>query len=226
VLRTGRKPHRGELPKMADLLPKDSDGKLLGKKVEIEYDVVDLPAWNFGDLVGGPMLRAVLGVLKKMLEGHEDEYPEAMLPLCEISDEAQLIELTKEILDFVTKAMAAHNCRVDEEMLSRALKPIFKDKEQEMIKTIFDEKYEAGVAEGFEKGEVIGFEKGEAKERDLWATDKIETLLQILTNRLSDVPPTIGDKLHTINDIDVLSLLTKVALNCRSLAEFEQALNK
>ena len=67
---------------MADLLPKSSDGKLLGKNVKIEYDVVDLPAWNFGDLVGGPVLRTVLGVLKKMLESHEDEFPEAMLPLC------------------------------------------------------------------------------------------------------------------------------------------------
>jgi hypothetical protein len=170
VLRTGQKPHRGELPKMADLLPKDSDGKLLGKKVEIEYDVVDLPAWNFGDLIGGPVLRAVLGVLKKMLEGHEDEFSEAMLPLREISDEAQLIELTKEILDFVTKAMAAHNCRVDEEMLSRALKPIFKDKEQEMIKTIFDEKYEAGVAEG-----------------------EARAILLVLKTRLGKVPKSTGD---------------------------------
>ena len=69
-------------------------------------------------------------------------------------------------------------------------------------------------------------EKGRDEERDLWVADKIETLLQILTNRLSDVPPTIGDKLRTINDIDVLSQLTRVALNCHSLAEFEQALNK
>jgi hypothetical protein len=186
VLRTGKKPYRGELPKMSDSLPKGCDGNSLGHVPEFKYKVVDLPAWKFGDLIGGPVLRTVLGILKKMFEGHEEEFPEAMLPLGEISDEAQLIELTKEILDFVAKAMAVHNLRVDEAMLSRALKPIFKDKEQEMIKTIFDEKYEAGEAFGFEKGIEKGIEKG-----------RIETLLLILTNRLGgDMPQTVNDKLN------------------------------
>ena len=63
-------------------------------------------------------------------------------------------------------------------------------------------------------------------ERNLWAADKVDTLLQILTNRLYDVPPTIGDKLHAINDIDVLSQLTNVARKCQTLDEFEAALNK
>jgi len=165
-------------------------------------------------LVGDPVLRTVLGILKKMLEGHEDEFPEAMLPLCEISDEAQLIELTKEILDFVAKALAVHNCRVDEEMLSRALKLIFKDKEQEMIKTIFDEKYEAGIATGFEKAS------------NAWATDKIENVLQILTRRIGDVPSSVRDKLHAIHDIDVLGQLTNVAWDCQTFTEFESALNQ
>ena len=78
VLRTAKKPYRVPYPKMADLLPKDSDGKSLGKTVEIEYDVVDLPAWDFDRLVGGTVLRLVLGILKKMLEGHEDEFAEAL----------------------------------------------------------------------------------------------------------------------------------------------------
>ena len=220
VLRTAKEPHRRPLPKMADLLPKDSDGKPLGKMVEIEYDVVDLPAWNFDRLVGGPVLRVVLGILKKMLEGREDEFPDALLPLCEISDEEQKIELTKIVLDFVAKAMAAHNRRVDEVVLSQALKPIFKDKERVMIKTIFDEKYDAGVAVGREEGVAIGFEKAS----NVWVTDKIETLLRILTKRLGEVPSTTRNKLHTVHDLDVLGQLTDVALDCGSLAEFEAAL--
>jgi len=87
-----------------------------------------------------------------------------------------------------------------------------------MIKTIFDEKYEAGVA--------IGIEKGIEKERNAWTTDKFETLLRILTKRFGDVPPTIREKLHTIQDLDVLGQLTDVALDCQSLDEFEKALNK
>ena len=126
-----------------------------------------------------------------------------ILPLLEISDEEQKIELTKEAVDFFVKAFAAHNRRVDEAMLSQALKPIFKDKEQTMIKTIFDEKYEAGVA------------IGEAK-----------AIIKILTRNFGDVPPTVRDKLHTIHDPDVLGQLTDIALDCETFAEFEQVLNK
>ena len=105
-----------------------------------------------------------------------------------------------------------------------------------MIKTIFDEKYEAGVAEGeaigfekgevigFEKGEVIGFEKGEAvgieKERGKGCEKMTETLLRILTKRLGDVPHTVHDKLYAIHDLDVLGQLTDVALDCQSFDEF------
>ena len=74
------------------------------------------------------------------------------------------------------------------------------------------------------EGEVIGFEKGIEKERSVWTTDKIETLLRILTKRLGDVPSTLCDKLHTIHDLDVLGQLTDVALDCQSLTEFETAL--
>ena len=87
VLRTGKKPHRGAYPKMSDLLPRGSDGKPLGKAVEIEYDVIDLPAWNFDKLVGGPVLRLALGILHKMSGGHPDDFPEALLPLLEITNE-------------------------------------------------------------------------------------------------------------------------------------------
>ena len=218
VLRTAKKPYRVPYPRMADLLPKDDEGNPLGKTVEIEYDVVDIPAWDFSRLVGGSVLRLVLGILKKMLEGHEDEFAEALLPLLEISDEEQKIELTKEALDFVVKAFAAHNRRVDEVMLSQALKPIFQDKEQTMIKTIFEEKYEAGVAHG----EATGFEKAS----NAWATDKIENVLQILTRRLGNVTPTVHDRMYTIHDLNVLGSLTEVAWDCQTLAEFEQALNK
>jgi len=68
----------------------------------------------------------------------------------------------------------------------------------------------------------IGREDG----RNLWATDKVDTLLRILTKRLGNVPQTIGDKLHTINDIDALGELTDYALDCQTLDEFEAVLNK
>ena len=75
-------------------------------------------------------------------------------------------------------------------------------------------------------GRVEGFTEGEAKERNLWATDKAETLLRILARNFGEVPSAIRDKLHTIHDFDALGQLTDVALDCQSLAEFEVALGK
>ena len=43
-----------------------------------------------------------------------------MLPLLEIDDEEQKIELTKELLDFVAKAFAVHNRRLDAEAVNQA----------------------------------------------------------------------------------------------------------
>ena len=202
VLRTGRKPHRGPKPVMSDSLPKGRNGKPLGKKVEIDYDVVDLPAWEFDQLVGGPVLRLAMGILKKMLEGDEDEWPEALLPLREISDEEQRIELTKELLEFVANAFAAHNRRLDEAMLSRALKPIFKDKERFMIATIFEEREMKAAARGEAKGRVLA----------------------ILQTRFRKVPKDIEKAVRAMVDLTALKSLAVNAETCQSLEEFSETL--
>ena len=72
------------------------------------------------------------------------------------------------------------------------------------------------MAEGFIQGEAVGIEKGIEK--------GIETLLRILTKRLGDMPSTVRDKLRAIHDLDALSQLTDIALDCQSIAEFEAAL--
>ena len=73
---------------------------------------------------------------------------------------------------------------------------------------------EEGEARGMEKGIEKGIEKG------------METLLRILTKRLGNVSPTLGDKIHTIHDLDMLGQLTDVALDCQTFAEFEAALSR
>ena len=69
-------------------------------------------------------------------------------------------------------------------------------------------------------------EEGRDEERNVWATDKIENVLRILTKRFDAVPSTVHNKLHAIHDLDVLRQLTDVALDCQTLDEFEAALNK
>ena len=79
-----------------------------------------------------------------------------------------------------------------------------------------------GRVEGREEGRV----EGRVEERNLWATDKVETLLRILTKRLGEVSPNVRSKLNLINDRAVLGELTDYGLDCQTLAEFEAALDK
>ena len=64
----------------------------------------------------------------------------------------------------------------------------------------------------------------EAAKEEGRVEDRIETLLQILSKRVGDVPSSIRDKLHAIRDLDVLGQLTDIALDCDSLDDFNKAL--
>ena len=209
VLRVGKKPHRGRYPKMSDSLPKDKDGQPIGKVVEVEYDVVDLPAWDFDKLVGGPVLRLALGILKKMIEDAGEEFSEAMMPLREISDDEQKIELTKELLGFVDKALKAHNRPLDAETVNQVLKPIFKEEEQTMIKSIFDVKFDEGVAAGKAEGE---------------ATKGKSILLKILRARFHRVPRDVEKLIKSMTDPVALDSWAVHAATCQSMNEFAEAI--
>ncbi len=201
VLRTAKKPHRGRYPLLADVLPKDANGQSVGHVPEIAYDVVDLPACDFAKLRGGPVLRLALGILKKMVEGGDaaqnSDWPEALLPLLEIENEGQKVELTKELLLFVDKAMAAHNRRLDSAAVSKAIKPIFRDREKTMIKSLFEEQQEIGEARG---------------------------VIRTLTKRFGSIPRRVSDRVLAIGDSVVLDSLAEYAFDCETLDDFAKSL--
>ena len=205
VLRTGKKPHRGELPKVSDLLPKGEDGEPLGKTVEIEYDIVDLPAWDFNELVGGTVVRLVLGLLHKMAGGNLDEFTEALKPLMEIADPTQRIDLAKDVMPFAAKVFAANDRRLDEVQIDEILKPIFKGKERAMIKTVFEEKYDEGVA----VGEVRG---------------KAEAVLAVLRKKFKKVPKHIEQAVLAMSDPIALESVLLHAIDSETLDEFATVL--
>ena len=210
VLRTGKKPIRGTPPKMSDSLPKGSDGKPLGKTVEIEYDIVDLPAWNFDNLVGGAVLRLTLGLLHKMAGGNIDELPEALKPLLEVTDTEERIELAKEAaIPFAMKVFATHNRRLDEVQVDEVLKPIFKEKERAMIKTILEEKFDEGIA------------IGEAKSEVKW---KVDTLLKIIRGKFGKIPKETEKAISQMTDPIALDSWAVHAATCQSMKEFAEAL--
>ena len=211
VLRTGKKPHQGPYPTMADLLPKGRNGKPLGKAVIIEYDVVDLPAWNFDDLVGGPVLRCALGILKKMIEEAGENFPEALRPLLELSDKDQKVEVTQEVLDFVDKALRVRSRRLDKVAVSQVLQTVFEDKE--MIKSIFDEEFDAGVAVGEARGKAIGeIKKGR------------EMLLKFLQARFRRVPKDVEKLILSMTDSVAMDSWVEHAATCQSINEFANAI--
>ncbi|GHT26505.1 hypothetical protein FACS18942_04070 [Planctomycetales bacterium] len=188
---------------MADFVAKSRNGTPLGMVPEFGYDVVDLPAQDFHRLTGGTVLRLALGILKKTVEGLEDEFNEAMLPLAEITDEEERVELTKEIIIFVAKVMAVHNKRLDDKKIKKALNPVFHERTENMVKTIFEEKYLEGRAEG-----------------------QALSILSFLQARFEMIPVKLQKRLVAITDLARLESLTRQAAVCPSLKDFEKLLGK
>ena len=210
VLRTGKKPYKGPLPKLSDVLPKDKNGKLIGNLVEIEYKVVDLPALDFDKLVGGPVLRLAIGMLKKLTEGKEEEFPEALLPLLEIADGEERTDLAKTLLELVAKVMGTHGKPLEKEAVKKALEPIFNDKEEmdTMVETIFDRKFAEGVAEG--RAEVLRVQT--------------EMLLTFVRSRFGKIPKAVEQKIRKTKDKIVLESWAAHAGSCPTMKEFVEAI--
>ncbi|MDR0703435.1 MAG: Rpn family recombination-promoting nuclease/putative transposase [Planctomycetaceae bacterium] len=213
VLRTGKKPRQRRYTKLSDWLPKDKNGQPIGTIVEIKYDVIDLPAIDSNNLCGGTILRLGLGVLKKMTEGMEDEFADAMLPLKEIDDEEQQIILTNEFLDFAAKVFAARGKQLEAETVNEALKPIFKERTKKMIKTIFEEAEAKGEARGEARGKAIGETIGGQK-----------MVLAALRKKFTKIPKRIETAIHQMFDPIALESLLIDVFESQTLDEFEKTL--
>ena len=203
------------LPKV---LPKDKDGKPIGKLIEIEYDVVDLPAKEFKMLKGGPELRLVVGMLKKMSEGKEIEFPEALAPLLEIADKEERTDLLKILMEFAAKVMGVRGISFEKEAVAKTLAPILKDAKEvdTMIETIFDKKF----AEGWTEGVADERMKGEAKVLQIQA----EMLLTFVRSRFEKVPKAVERKIRNTKDKIVLESWAAHAGACQTMKEFEEAI--
>ncbi|GHT42346.1 hypothetical protein FACS189443_5260 [Planctomycetales bacterium] len=149
----------------------------------------------------------------------EDEFNEAMLPLAEIADEEERVELTKEIIVFVAKVMAVHNKRLDDEKIKKALKPVFYERTENMVKTIFEEKYYAGVAEG--RADAV------ATEKPKWiAEGQALSVQSVLNARFHTVTSKVQKQLSAIADVSRLENLVGQAAVCPTLKDFEKLLGK
>jgi hypothetical protein len=213
VVRTGAKPHNGPYPKVSDWLSKVGNDQPIGFVPDVHYYVVDLPAYDGNCLRGGPELRAAMGILKNMTEGNEDEFAQAMLPISEMTDDKQQIMLTKDILEFVAKAFAAHHKRLEAEAVHKALTPIFSERSENMTTTIFDELRAEGRAEGEARGRVEG--KTEAGRN---------MVLAALRKKFRKIPKHIETAIRNMSDPIALESLISDVIESQTLEEFENAL--
>jgi hypothetical protein len=216
VLRTGRKPIRRKA-RMADSVAKTKDGKSVGRVPEVDYDVVDLPAYGIKELRGGAVLRLTMGILKKMAERLEVEFPEALLPLLEISNEEQKFTLLKEVLIFAGKVFAAHRISTDSTAVRQALEPIFRGKERLMMRTFIEKEFDKGVAVGKAEGKAEGLAAGKAE-------TEARNILRILTRRIKPPSKSLQNKVNAVRDLQKLDELLDFALTCVTLEEFATAL--
>ena len=143
-----------------------------------------------------------------MIEEAGEDFPKAFRPLLELSDKEQKIEVTKELLDFVDMAFKARNRRLDEPLVSDVLQTVFPKEGHKMIKSIFDEKYDTGFADGAAEGEV---KKGR------------EMLLKILRARFNRVPRDVENTVRKMTDPVALDSWAEHALTCQSMDEFAKA---
>ena len=81
-----------------------------------------------------------------------------------------------------------------------------------MIKTIFEEKFDEGVAVGEARGEARGIIK---KGR--------EVLLKILRKKFNKVPRDVENTISKMTDPVALDSWAEHALDCQSMAEFAKA---
>ncbi|MGL6226724.1 MAG: Rpn family recombination-promoting nuclease/putative transposase [Thermoguttaceae bacterium] len=209
ILRTGKKPHKGPKPRMSDLLPKDEMGEQIGSKLEIHYDVVDLPELDSTKLIGLPQLRLVMGILKKMTERLSLSFGEALMPLREFANEQEQIDWLRDTLPFVSKVFAAHNQRLEQEELNCEVKKVFGERTDEMMLTVF------------EQAELRGETRGEARGK---ARERAERVAEVLDLRFEKVPYQLTEQILMMTDLDRLEKLFRLACKCTSLADFEAEL--
>ncbi|MGL6194253.1 MAG: hypothetical protein ACRC2T_05465, partial [Thermoguttaceae bacterium] len=166
------------------------------------YDVVDLPEHDWDKLVGLPHLRLVIGLLKKMTEGQEEEFGDALLPMLEFTGLEEQKEWMKDILPFVAKVFSAHHLELGGEKLNQAAERVFAERTGEIMLTIFDEIELKGKAEG-----------------------EMKTILTVLKARFkTEVPERIVKELSKRMDEVALQSLAAHAAVCASLEDFEAEL--
>ncbi|MDR2437807.1 MAG: Rpn family recombination-promoting nuclease/putative transposase [Planctomycetaceae bacterium] len=217
VVRTGKKPkrkHKIKYQKTSNMCVK-VEGLTMVNQLDFDYDVVYLPDIELDNLLGSPLLKTTLGVAKVLTEGHPEYFSDALLPLKNYLDYDEKRRVVNLALELFANFLRARHEKPNINDLDRVLSPIFNEQEkQNMITTIFEDKFLEGKIEGKMEGKIEGIAMGKA-----------EAILDILKMRFKkSVPRSINNKVLSIRDSIVLASLTESAITCQSLKDFSEDL--
>jgi hypothetical protein len=188
--------------------------------LDVDYEVVDLPAFDIDKLLGSPALRTTMGMLKKMTEGTELEFSDALQPLSEIADVEERMSWLKEMINFAAIVFKTHGLRMEKEAVQKAINPILEGRGNNMVMTIFEEKYYEGKAEGKLEGKAEGKLEGQAET----LTEFKNGVINVLRTRFHTVPKRVAIAIREMTDITAIQSLIVDAAVCQSMKEFEKTL--
>jgi hypothetical protein len=216
VIRTGKKSKKEDEEQSTTRKQKISDmcvqvpGLAEAAGFDFDYTNVVLADYELDKLSGNPVTQAALGALKVLTEGKPELFSQALMPIAQLDDFEKKWSIVQLTLILYTNYSRARDRKVDEAEIDRILDPIFNQEEKEnMITTIFEDKY------------MEGYVDGEAKSEVKWKAEGIATVLK---TRFGNVPTQIVELINSYSDPIVLESWLGLAATCKSLAEFEAAL--
>ncbi len=209
VLYHGARPLR-KLPRLDDLLPPVPELTVYAPTVP--FVLIDLAAWDYAEIVGGPIVRALIETLKRVSDGTARRELAKIFGHLEglaskAADPKQIFDLIGLLLGYIEAALARHGeVLTNAEVKDGVIRNIFKTGDEQMVQT-----WSGKIrAEGFALGEA----RGEAK-----------AIVNVLRARFQRVPKSVSERILKIDDPVVLESLTVHAATCATLAAFTEALD-
>jgi hypothetical protein len=186
--------------------------------LDFDYTNVVLADYDLDHLSGNPVIKTVLGVMKILTEGEPELFSQALAPIAKLEDYEEKRYIVNLSLELYANYLRSREQKINKADLDHVLDPIFDPKEKEnMITTIFEDKYMEGKMEGKIEGKVEGKFEGKVE-------GKAEGIATVLKARFGKIPTGIVKLINSYSDPIVLESWLALAATCKSLEEFADAL--
>jgi len=176
---------------------------------------INLRRFKYGNLPGKPETRAIVESMMRTTDG---TFVAHLPDILRQVTESDLDEYRRQDLGINIAFYGIWTAQATKEQIDKAITNVYKYEEAiKMIETI----KHSTLLEGIEIGEARGEARGEERGR---VTEKINAILKTLRHRHEQVPESIIAELNSRTDLIALESLFEVALQCKTINEFADAL--